>query len=168
MSKNPANIKNYRGKPVTPTVTTAEPRAFESHLGGEADMWPAQGSSGPKGGYTDKECVDSDGLGLPFAGSQNRLATAITDEKSVLRARTAVFMSTPINDRGYEATPESMLCFPVEDIGMIDVAEEWVLEILASDDPECIFDDLFTHLSGLLRNVKLIRQNYRRFIETAT
>ncbi|TYB85533.1 hypothetical protein [Oceaniovalibus sp. ACAM 378] len=76
-----------------------------------------------------------------------------------------VFMSRSFKIGSFEYTPKCMLRDPVEDIGLGDVAEIWIEEIIESDDPDFEFCNLIDHLSGLLANVKLLRKHYQKFIE---
>lgn len=155
----------------------------EHHVGHEIDLWPVHGGDGSNGEYTDAELNARDTVRAQIADWKRQfeasgalkdappsnvitfLAGAGEAEAEAINPSAAIetFMSTLINDRGYEDTPANMLRDPVVDIGMSDVAEEWIAQILVSDDPECEFVDLINHLSGLLHNVELIRNHYNLF-----
>jgi len=79
----------------------------------------------------------------------------------------AVFMSRPIKLDYFEETPMDMLRWPGMNIGIDNVAEEWIDEIIASEDPDAVFSNLTDHLLGLLQNLGLLRKHYAKFTEEA-
>jgi hypothetical protein len=75
-----------------------------------------------------------------------------------------MFMEHPIKVKGREETPASMLVTPGADVGLGDVAEVWVTQIIASDDPDTEFSILIDHVAGVLKNLKLVQERYRNTI----
>jgi len=82
----------------------------------------------------------------------------------MMSSKLQTFMESPMNIKGGKDTPASMLVAPGMDVGLADVAEDWIREIIASDDPDTEFDILIAHISGVLRNLKLVQKHYREFI----
>jgi hypothetical protein len=101
--------------------------------------------------------------------AQNPLLQMIVAETKARRDKMAMieaFMRrTKIKSGWREETPAELLRNPGEDIGMADVAEDWVDQIIASDDPDAEIEQLIDHLTGVLTNVKLVRKHFRKQFE---
>lgn len=87
--------------------------------------------------------------------------------KQSAAVRREAFMHSVICDCGCEETPAKMLRDPGADIGMADVADRWVEQIIESDDPDTEFEQLINHLLGVLANVELVRKHYAEFSKQA-
>ncbi|WP_137111955.1 hypothetical protein [Rhodobacter sp. SY28-1] len=93
---------------------------------------------------------------------------AQTEARQAKEALIEAFMrKTTIKYGWHEETPAEMLRSPGADIGMADVAEEWVDQIIDSDEPDAEFGQLIDHLTGVLMNVELVRKHFRKQFETA-
>jgi hypothetical protein len=88
---------------------------------------------------------------------------AQTEARQAKREEVKAFMcNKPIKVRWDKDTPATLLQRPGADIGMTALAEEWVEQIIESEEPGAEFDQLVDHLTGVLRNLKLVRKRFRR------
>lgn len=91
---------------------------------------------------------------------------AQTEARQAKKAQVKAFMLQTLVDDGWDKdTPASMRRSPGADIGMADVAEDWVDQIIESDEPDAEFGQLIDHLTGVLMNVELVRKHFRKQFE---
>jgi hypothetical protein len=91
---------------------------------------------------------------------------AQTEERQAKRAEVKAFMcNKPIKVRWDKHTPASLLQRPGAEIGMAALAEEWVEQIIESEEPGAEFDQLVDHLTDVLRNLRLVRKRFRSKFE---
>lgn len=86
-------------------------------------------------------------------------------KEAAVMPSTEAFMYTAIKFKWGSETPANMLRHPGADAGLDLVTDEWIDEIIASDDPDTELMFLINHLTGLLTNVKLIRKHYNLYLE---
>lgn len=77
------------------------------------------------------------------------------------------FMNTEINFKRKTMTPAYMMRYPGADIGLDMVTDDWLDEIIGSDDPDTELMILIDNLTGVLQHLKLIRKHYNLYVEQA-